>query len=164
MSALCQEGRYLAQITAQYFGKSPEKGTPSFNFGIRILKNLDQPEAPSEPLVRELTWWIAEKTSKWVLSDLQKLGYPGKTLVGLDPQTPGFHNFVGQEIEVFCAHENYKDKPRERWSVRMGRQDPLDTSEIRALDRMMAAQTKAANGAPVVPQDPMEITDADVPF
>jgi hypothetical protein len=53
-----EEGRYQVRIVEQGFTVSSQKQTPGFVLYFRVLKNLDQPNAPVKPYQRDLTMWL----------------------------------------------------------------------------------------------------------
>src|SRR5215467_7333470 len=128
-------GNYLAKVTDQYFGKSKRKGTLKFALGIRIFENLDNAHTSFSPLEREICWWISEKSLSLIMEDLSTLGYQGRTLTSVDPDTPGFHDFCGQEIEVSCGYEEDPDgKLWERWRLRLSHENLRDKTTLRQFD------------------------------
>jgi hypothetical protein len=95
------------------------------------------------------------------LHDLQTFGYTGDSLAGVDPDSNGFHDFRGQEIELKCEHEkNEKGEAFERWSPSVAKPNLKDKSKLRRFDRIL---TKShADGA--AEDSGQGISDADVPF
>jgi hypothetical protein len=75
-----EPGRYAVRIVDQRFVESAQKGTLGFCLTFRIVKRLDRPEVPVKPALRDITWWVTEKTVVRVLQDLRTLGYRGSTL------------------------------------------------------------------------------------
>jgi hypothetical protein len=138
-------GRYLCRIENQSFIESTQKGTPGFRITFCVLKSLSNPDEPVKQYQRDCTWWLSENTVKRVLRDLHRLGYGGDTLAGVDPDTRGFHNFAGEEVELMCVDENnqYGDV-RERWYVAAAAK-PASKAEIAKWDQFLAMD--GANGS-----------------
>jgi hypothetical protein len=90
------------------------------------------------------------------MQDLYVLGYYGRTLSGVDPDTPDFHDFRDLEIEVVCCHEQAQDgKMWERWRLRTNNQNLADKSKLRQLDRILASHTNGgtADDAPDISEE-----------
>jgi hypothetical protein len=159
MSTQFEEGRYRVQIIDQYFTESSHRGTPGFLLTFRVLRNLDDPEVAVRPYQRSTTLWLTKNTKPRVLHELHKLGYPGDTLQGVDPDVEGFYDFRGVEADMICRHDvNVNTKGvYEQWEFD-GRPPKLkDKSLLAALDgKKRAPDGRDDNGGC--------ITDADVPF
>ena len=157
MATQFEEGRYLVRIIDQCFTESPQKGTLGFSLAFRVVKNLDEPDAPIKSTHRGLTMWISEKNVSRVLHDLHTLGYEGSTLAGVDPDAEDVHDFRDTEVEMVCAHED----GFERWSLRATKQHLKDKSKLRELDRVLNPK-RPTGGTP--DEASHEITDSDIPF
>jgi hypothetical protein len=130
-----EPGRYLGRVEKQQFVES-KNGTPGFRLTVRIVENLEEPDATVKPSLRNMTWWITPKTKTWVWRDLHTLGYTGDELDGIDPDNKGFHDFGGQEIELTCKHEvNQTGDTFECWSLSFGNMKLMDKSKLRHFDR-----------------------------
>jgi hypothetical protein len=92
-----EPGHYLARTMSQYFGES-QQGTVKFCLRIQILQSLDNPGTSCKTLQREINWWISTKNLNWVMRDLCTLGYTGKTLSGVDPDTKTFTISAGKKL------------------------------------------------------------------
>jgi hypothetical protein len=143
----------------QCFIESAQKGTLGFTLSFRVLASLDQPETPIKSFQRDTTLWITDKTVKRVLHELHNLGYPGVTLSGVDPDTPGFHDFRDLEINLICQHEHGGDEVYERWSLETARANLENKWQLRRFDRMLNPKPPRANG-----DAQGGITEGDVPF
>jgi hypothetical protein len=60
---------------------------------------------------------VTDKTYQWVLQDLKKVGYDREKLEGFDPEAPGAPDLFSREFDVYCTHEEYEGRTKERWSV-----------------------------------------------
>jgi len=169
MPAYFTPGRYLLRIEQQRFMESPREKTLAFVLTCRVLKNLDNPSADVKPFLRDLTLWIDDDSAHQVLHDLHKLGYSGKDLSGVDPDTPNHHSFVSREIEANCRHkESSRGDPSERWYLA----DPVkpnlgDKAKLRKFDRLLAGSQDGANGSAAdnaAEAFGRDIDDKDVPF
>jgi hypothetical protein len=137
MTANCPAGRYLAVIESQGFSESQVKRTLTFSLSIRVIKSLDGADALSSPRQAEVIWWITDNNLRWVMEDIQTLGYRGK-LAGIDPDEPNFHDFRGLQITVTCSHEESADgRMWERWKLCKGQQVLKDKAQLRRLDRLL---------------------------
>jgi hypothetical protein len=164
MATQFAEGRYLVRIVNQRFIKSTQKGTPGFQLGFRVLRNVDQPETPIGPYPRDTTWWLTEKTIKRTLHDLHGLGYEGNTLAGVDPDNSDFHDFRDQEFELICSHKaNNKDEIFEQWSFQNSQPKLEDKTELDHFDRLLNPKRERTNGGIEVAGN-FGITNEDVPF
>jgi hypothetical protein len=158
-----EPGRYLVRVVDQCFTESSQKGTLGFSLRFLVIRNSDQPNAPCKEYLREIIWWISDKTLDRTMHDLRTLGYRGSTLAGVDPDTCDFHDFRNQEIELVCEHEpDPKNCMQERWSFRTSRARLKDKSKIRFFDRMLAPRQGPAEGDSI--GSDQGITDEDVPF
>jgi hypothetical protein len=160
MTITYEPGRYLARVIYQYFGES-QQGTVKFCLRIQILQNLDRPDAmPRKAPEREINWWITPKTLNRVTRELAALGYTGKTLSGLDPDTEGFYDFAGREFEVTCEYEEGQDgRTWERWTPRPTHKNLKSKAGLRRLDRILGNPTTET-----AIDDPPENSDEDEPF
>jgi hypothetical protein len=159
MSIVFEESPHRVKIVNQRFGTSRVKGTLGFILTFRPLCQLEKPEVVLPSLLRETTFWITENTHKRVLHQLHTLGYVGSTLAGVDPDTPGFHDFSDVEIDLTCEHKPGDDgELYENWSYDDRKQNLTDKSLLRHFDRITKSEQEpviaGSNG----------ITDEDVPF
>jgi hypothetical protein len=151
-------GRYRVQITDQRFVESSQKKTVGFNLGFRVLSSIDRPEEQVPRYRRELVLWVTEKTFRHVLHALYSLGYAGTTLSGVDPDTEGFHQFRGMEVEVDCSHESStRGELFERWELAGSKPKLEDKSQLHHFDRLLNPESEPVG-------DGVGVTDDDVPF
>jgi hypothetical protein len=133
-------GRYVVRVADQKFTQSRQKGTLGFVLEFIVLQSLDHPEMPHQGFCPAMVMWITEKTLPRVIDDLHRLGYVGKTLAGVDPDTRGFHDFRGAKIELVCEHEEGEKGLFERWSLpALVLPNLADKAKIREFDHMLAA-------------------------
>jgi hypothetical protein len=163
MATQFEEGRYQVRIVNQRLTKSKLKGTLEFTLDFRVLHNLDQPELSVKSYQRDTTLWITDKTAKRVLHELHVLGYAGRDLRGVDPDTEGFHNFRDQEIELVCVHEsNGGGEIFERWNLQSNKANLQDKSLRSHFDCLLNGEPERVNGGAEVMDH--GLTDDDVPF
>lgn len=180
-------GRYACKVVDQALGESGT-GKPQFALRFQVLGLVD-PADPGKYIPAsaqyERTYYrtITEKTIGYFADDLKALGFMGESFKDLDPNTEGFHDFRGLDVDMWCAHENdQQGNPREKWSVaRVAgslEMKPLERKKMRELDDLFgkslkgmrqgaeAPKPKTANAstAPVPPADSTAISDDDVPF
>jgi hypothetical protein len=179
-------GRYACKVTSQALGEA-KTGTPQFVLQFTVLGKVD-PSDPTRYLPAaaqyERTHFraITDKTIKYFLEDLKILGFKGASFRELDPNTPGFHDFRGLDVDMWCSYEDDQDGgKRERWAIaRQGggglEVKALEPKKLRDLDNLFGKALKAmhvpSNSAPrasaalaVTPPDREYVaTDDDVPF
>lgn len=119
MAPYYEPGTYLAAIIGQGF---TEAKTGTMQFCLRIVPKLlltsdGEEHAVTQEYERTIFRPITDKTVGWVLEELAALGWQGTKWVELDPQTEGYHSFVGQETKVMCQHEEYEGSMQERWRL-----------------------------------------------
>ncbi len=180
-------GRYACKVTSQALGEA-KTGTPQFVLQFTVLGKVD----PSDPTryipaaaQYERTHFraITDKTIKDFLEDLKILGFKGSAFRELDPNTPGFHDFRGLDVDMWCAHEDDQEGgKRERWGIaRHGggslEVKALEPKKLRDLDNLFgkalkamhapatpAPRASAAQPAAAPPDGDYVPTDQDVPF
>lgn len=177
-----ESGRYACKVTDQAMGEA-STGNPQFVLRFKVMGLVD----PSDPTrfipaqqQYERTFYrtITEKTIEYFVEDLKTLGFSGDSFKKLDPNTDGFHDFRGADVDMWCAHEDdTSGGSREKWSV--ARQagsfevKPLESKKLRELDNLFGKHLKGLKSeAPrqVEPQPAAVmasaegITDDDIPF
>ncbi len=175
MSVFYDEGKYRVRIVKQALGES-STGNPQFILRFMVLAKIES-DCDSEVRQYERTMYrsITEKTIQYIVQDLQTLGFEGSGFRQLDPAVSGHHSFVGQEVEMWCKHDEYNGKELEKWSIATSPSDievkPLRPDKLRELENLYGKHLRAA--APVKPKptpkiaEPApfaEITDDDIPF
>jgi hypothetical protein len=121
------------------------------------------PQTPVKAFLRDMTWWLTDRTIERTLHDLHRLGYEGSSLSGVDPDTEGFHEFRGREVELACHHENGEnDKTFERWTLPAEKRVAKDKSELQRLDRLLVKNQRPTTGIAGDYESP--ITNDDVLF
>lgn len=167
-------GRYWGRALSQSFGKSKNKGTPQFSITFDIKGAVD-PSNPEGELLRceegqrTVFWYLTEGTMPYVLEDLERLGFNKPSLRFLDANVNGYFDFAGIEQELYCKHEAYEGKRKEKWSLSNPRAgtieaEPLESNEVRKLDALFgkglkALAAKAPETAPVA-SEPERASDA----
>jgi hypothetical protein len=147
MSTQFAAGRYRVCIESQRFIQSSQKGTLGFELSFRVTANADQPDAPVKPFQRGVTLWISDQAAaNRALQRLQKLGYPGQTLTGIDPDTENSYDFCGTELELICQHETQGGGTYERWDFPVVKSNLKDKSLIRKFDRMLKEPPDSSAG------------------
>lgn len=156
MSAVFGNGqRYWGKAISQSFGGSSEKKTPQFSITFDIIGAIDTKNPGGELLscpsgTRTVFWYLTQGTMPYVLADLEAMGYDKDSLAYLDPTNPNHHNFVEMERELYCQHEQYQGKPKEKWGLGKSRTGieakPLEDKELRKLDAMFSVGLKKLAG------------------
>jgi len=171
MPAYYDEGRYQVKITAQAFGKSPEKHTPFFGLEFFVCGQYDpvtgELTGVGQRYVRETKLWITDGTFERTLQKLRSLGFEGSSFKELNPESSNHHSFVDVEVDMVCQHEDYNGKAIERWELPGLSRTTManDASVIVGLDakygkKLKDSATKSAHSKSATRQ---EATD-DVPF
>ena len=176
-------GRYACKVVDQGLGKTGT-GKPQFALRFQVLGLVD-PMDPSKYIPAaaqyERTHYrtITEKTIPYFIEDLKALGFRGESFKDLDKQTGGFHDFRGQDVDMWCSHETDQNgNQREKWGVaRQGgamELKPLESKEARELDNLFGKHLKGMRYDPAapapppttrpVPENSFDVTDDDVPF
>src|SRR5688572_29622211 len=116
-----EPGRYWAKITRQAMGQA-STGNPQFVLSFLVVGKVD-PTKPDGELIacpqyeRSIFRTITEKTVDYLIEDLKTLEYDKPSFKFLDPETEGYQDFTGKELEVFCRHETYNGKQQEKWGI-----------------------------------------------
>jgi len=170
-----EEGYYRCEIMSQAMTKA-KTGTPAFVLRFRVIQSTSGENVPKQ-YERTCYRYITEKTMPYFQRDLQTLGFNGHSLRQLDPMAADHVSFVGQPVEMRCAHEDDNNgEPRERWDIALQQAasqiegEPLDSASYRQLDALFGASKKEGGSPRPTPrpraeqQANMEVTDSDVPF
>ncbi len=145
-------GRYVGRVVRQELGASAQKGTPQFAVTFQIIDALDQFGAScGVQSIYERTVYIyfskSQKAMEISAEALKTLGFNKSSLKYLDPDTDGYCDFTGVEVELYCKHEDYEGESRERWSINTPRapreSKPVDKSELRKLDALFGKAFKS---------------------
>jgi hypothetical protein len=177
-------GGYIGEVTEQALGKA-KTGTPQFCLKFRVLGKPDPADPssfiPVQQYERTIYRAITPNTIKYVVEDLEKLGYEKGGFGPLDPSHSDHQSFVGMQIDTYCSHENNaKGDLAEKWGLARGasalKVDPIDSKGVRELDALFGKSLKAklpqkaaapkpepvlAGGPPPFSE---EVSDDDVPF
>ncbi len=172
-----QPGVYVAEVTAQALSKA-STGTNQFVLRFKILGTPTDdgsffPDA--NQYERTIYMALTEKTMTFVAEALEKLGYGGTGFGPLDPSHPNHESFAGNQVDVYCKHENDQSgNPRERWQISRGASSlkvvPLEAKEVRELDALFGKalkqkpKTNPVNNNAIVNNHGLTVTDDDIPF
>jgi hypothetical protein len=170
------EGLHVATVIDQALTESKEKHTPCL---VLLVKILGEPGVDPATFVphdkqyeRSIYMYITKATMPFFTETLKTLGFEGTKITQLDKEEPGSHSFVGDQINVWCKHEDdLEGNQRERWQVSRAPQllqvPPINKKAGRELDSMFAAALRDNRGPKTkVAQDrggDPGITDADLP-
>ena len=144
-------GAYVGEVVAQALGKT-STGKPQFVLRFRVLGRPDPKDPhnyiPVQENERTMYRVITEKTTEYLLEDLEVLSYQRTSFGPLDPSHPQHQSFVGQQVEMYCKHENDQNGDlREKWQLSRGasglKVDPLDQKGVRELDALFGKALKA---------------------
>lgn len=147
---MLDKGSYICAITAQGFNEA-KTGNPQFwfDFDVQAKKTADGQAEQIDPEKRTYYRVITEKTMPFLLEDLRTIGYEGTSLAVLEPTHPQHVSLVGTVVEMYCGHDTYEGKQKERWGVSQGQpaREPLDKTKLRTLDSLFGKYARVA-GAP----------------
>lgn len=152
-------GRYRGTVIQQGLSASKEKGTPCFVLRFTVDECLEPATPPINRYERTIWLYITDGTIPYFFEKLQRLGFYGQSFKQLDPETTGFHSFVGQEINLYCKHEDKDDgTQREEWDLDRfsgGNVElaPLPTNIVRDLDNKYGTQMRKMFGKSPQPLD-----------
>lgn len=167
-------GRYACKVAGQAF-KQASTGTTQFALQVTVLGAVD-PNDPGGYLTgysqyeRTIYRALTDKTIEYFIGDLKTLGVTVSSFKDLDPNTPGFVNLTGTDVDCTCEHEAGLDGVmREKWAIARAASDfkaePLSPQKARELDNLFGKQLKAAlKPKPQAQTTAMGIDDRDVPF
>lgn len=179
-----EPGAFIGEVVQQGLTKA-STGNTQFVLRFKVVGKPD----PNDPdtliqcaeYERTIYMTITDKTATFVVDNLHMLGYRAESFGPLDPSHANHQSFVGQQIEVYCQHEQGQSGDmREKWQLSRKPQaieiKPLEAKEVRQLDMLFGKALKA--GTPSTPKqtqakslsytavlsDGTEITDDDIPF
>lgn len=168
-------GVHVGEVISQGLTKA-NTGTPQFILRVKIL-GIPEGETYSTHRTqyeRSIYMALTEKTMQYVVPKLQQLGFTGQSISQLDPSHPHHQSFVGNQVDLWCAHENdTKGGVREKWSISRPQSEmqitPLDSKQVRELDSLFGKALGKSAPSEVATKsnsrdDSLEITDDDIPF
>ena len=143
-------GNYIGEVLEQGLSKS-SKGNPQFILRVKVLGTPlenDEYEEDKMQYSRTIYYTLTDATIGFVAEALEILGYQGDGIGPLDPAHPKHQSFVGQQVNLYCKHEdNDKLDTVERWSINNGsgatlKLIPLDAKEIKRWDALFGKALK----------------------
>lgn len=150
MSITFAPGKYRGRITKWGLGKA-NTGNPQFVVSFELVGQYQNGNLAScSQFERSVFRVITDNTIDFLVSDLEKLGYPHETFDQLDPNHPQAHDFAGVEVDVQCKHETYEGVTREKWAFAWGGGatiNPLERSDVSKLNAMFGKRLKATKPA-----------------
>jgi hypothetical protein len=160
-----EPGCYKVRVMSQMFAEA-STGNLMFVLKFNVLECKEPFNDNLPQYERKAFFTVTDKTYLRVIEeDLRAIGFKGRTLQQLHPNTPGFHDFSGKELEMYCTHD--KDQAgelRERWLTRSDGLRPLTgMAKLDRLDAKFGRKVNDRESAPAV-AEPAGITDDDVPF
>jgi hypothetical protein len=182
-------GLYVGECIEQGLQKA-STGTPQIVFKVKILGEPDGQggyNPCTQQYQRTIYMPLTAGTASFVTEALERIGFRGTSFAALDPSSPAFQDFKGEQFELWCAHKEYNGDYSEKWSISTGGKSkadvvPLSKQEMRALDNLFGKNLKGKAAQPasgktlvdhareVPPADAytnqhgVEIDDSDVPF
>ena len=184
MGIYYEHGRYRSRIIEQGMSAS-KNGKPQF-WVKHVPIGAYEPSSDVCHTIegkydRTIFWTFTDKTINFIIRDLERLGFQGSSFSRLDPESPQFVDFRGQEVDTYCSHETYEGKEREKWGLAKpengggAKPKPLDSKATKSLDALYGKKLKEkfGNGSikppanDPVPQQPAMASAADsddIPF
>ena len=184
MKPYYEEGLHAGEVLSQALTKS-KTGTVQFVLRCKILGTATEEgyTPASQQYERTVYMAITAGTIDFVVDTLKSIGYEKQSFKYLDPAVDGAHDFTGQQVDLWCKHDEYKGEQKEKWNISRPREQKpvelLSAAELRQLDALFGKALKGgARSAPVkaTPQkatavaepEPLDdgtfITDDDIPF
>lgn len=156
MAPFYQPGNFIGRVTHQALTET-STGKPSFNLTCQIVEEVDQfgTSCPVDKSYERTVYSvITEKTMPRFLEFLKLLGFNKMSLKFLDPNTSGFCDFTGQDVPLWCKHEEYEGELKEKWNVSLPRGErepakPLEANQVRKLDALFGKALKEFKQADV---------------
>jgi len=148
MSIFYEATNYKAVVIEQGFTTS-KNDNAVFYLEVRpvaMLEDGEMKDLPVDSYSRTIRWTITAKTIDYTVEKLEAIGFAGEGFKDLDPNSEGFHDFVGVELDVYCKHDSYDGKQHEKWDVSTKRErkpvEPLETSKMKKLDALFGSKFK----------------------
>lgn len=162
-----EPGPYVAKITAQRFGETPN-GSPYFALMIEPTASKGANTLPAQIYEREITLYVTDKSYQYTVEKLRKLGWQGSKFSELDPSNDEYHSFVDLELDVTCS---LNEKGYDEWNLSKGggKDAPgSDSSVAKKLDTLFGkALMSSAPAKPkkaTKPKAAADIPDSECPF
>lgn len=172
-----QEGLYVLRVTGQGFGESDQKKTPFFFLQCLPEEQVfEDGNQPCDQYPAEVVFWITEKTFDRTMRELESLGFTGKKLSNLDPDTPGYFDLTGVTFTAQCTHKSgtgdnahkvydswgfpYQGKVRESTPAVSKKLDSMFSKELKARAPKQPEKAPVPTSAEPIGSPP----DDDVPF
>jgi len=171
-----EPGRYWGRITRQQLGQT-SNGNPQFVLSFLIVGKVNPADPEGDLLAvpqqyeRSVYRVITEKTTEYLLQDLEVLGFTGESFAALDENNSDCCDLRGTELAFTCTHEfrqaqdetgkwvNTKDV-RERWSIARDstgpKVEPLTAKDVKKLDAMFGRALKQSSAAVKAAENPVE--------
>lgn len=148
------EGVHIGEITAQGFNKA-KSGTRQFMIRVKVLGlpvNEDGFTPHDQQFERTIYMALTAATVPFVAETLRHLGYEEDSFGPLDPNHSKHHSFVGQQVNLYCRHEEFDGQWNEKWSISRGlsplQSEALTTKEVRELDALFGKALKGGKADP----------------
>lgn len=178
-------GAYVGEIINQGLGES-KTGTPFFFLKVKILGTPDDNSyiPVTQEYERTVYFYLSEKAMENTVENLTHLGFTGKSLSQLDLDHKEKISFVGNQVDLYCQHEEYKGDWNEKWNLsRILEVQKIEPKKLRQLDALFGKSLKTAPASTATAtkgkiktttavqeappeSDPSDlgITDDDIPF
>lgn len=148
MAVFFPEGRYACQVIKQGFLKS-RSGSLVFVLHVEVQDRYKedgqlQPLEPKQRLRRNSQDYITPKTAHNFKEALAAIGYKGKDLRNLDPNSEHFtFDLRNEVIALECRHEEYRGKTEEKWKLPLDQFQQVSVSEVEAMNHLFAGEEEA---------------------
>lgn len=161
MSTQYAQGSYKGIVSAQGFATSREKGTLSFDIQVTVREKIDPTTMEASPVTearRTINHWLTPtnlEPGKPTYEAFKELGVYGD-FEDYDPANPNHRSLVGKEVKLYCKHEEYQGKTRERWMISTGTAKPIN-------DPKAVAKLKVLSLPPLPPPSAVEQQKVEEP-
>lgn len=148
-----EEGPYVGEVVSQALGESATKGTPFFMLKVKIL-GIPSGDDGFDPVKtsyeRSIYFYLTEKTAPFVVENLSMIGFAGKKISQLDPDAPNAHIFKGQQVDLYCSHEEYEGEWKERWNLsRVLEVVKMEPKKLRQIEALFGKALKSSTPSAV---------------
>ena len=170
-----KNGKYIAVVESQGFDRTVN-GSEYFGLVIRptfyIVDGMQggEREVVTNPYPRAVKFWLSsDKGLAFAKKKLKScVGWAGSSWSELSPETPGYVDFTGREINVVNHHQpghTNPDKLYDNFDVELPREAKLtnDSTIPQRLDRLGGSVPAAPAVAPAAPDANILAMPAPVP-
>jgi hypothetical protein len=138
-------GAYVGEVINQGLGES-KTGTPFFYLKVKVLGTPDNEGyvPAAQQYDRTVYFYLSEKSMENTVENLKALGFNGSSLAQLDPDHAKAVSFIGNQVDLYCQHEEYNGDWKEKWNLsRVLAVQTIEPKKLRQLDALFGKSLKA---------------------